>query len=180
MDNVRRKVTEQNKNRQRKILLGLIAIIIVVVAAIMIERSINMNVTDVTISKSEITEEKAVFIPVRPLDTNVIAVKLTDGSYRLAFDDCTGCYTLYGKHGKFENNADNTGLICKNCKSEVLYEQMGFLPEESMPYPIEKPEIIETEDSFILNKDYLEKHKQILETKRSGKGINPYSENSVK
>lgn len=180
MDNVRKKITEQNKNRQRKILLGLIAIIIVVVAAIMIERSINMKVVDVTITKSEISDEKAVFIPLRQLDTNIIAVKLTDGSFRLAFDDCTGCYTLYGKHGKFENNEDNTGLVCKSCKCEVLYEQMGFLPEESMPYPIEKPEIIETEDSFILNKDYLEKHKQILETKRNSKGINLYGGKTVK
>lgn len=177
MDNVRRKINEQNKNRQKKILLGLIALIILVAAAIMIERSINMKVVDITIVKSEISDEKATFIPLRQLDTNIIAVKLGDGSFRLAFDDCTGCYTLYGKHGKFKNNDDNTGLICKNCKSEVLYEQMGFLPEESMPYPIDRPEITETEDSFILTQDYLEKHKQILETKRNGKG---YSENSVK
>lgn len=180
MDNVRKKMQERNKTRQKKIILGLVAIVILIVAAIMIERSINMKIVDVTINKNEISDEKAVFIPIRQLDTNIIAVKLTDGSYRLAFDDCTGCYTLYGKHGKFKNNEDNTGLVCKNCKSEVLYEQMGFLPEESMPYPIEKPEIIETEDSFILNKNYLEKHKQILEARRSGKGINPYSENSVK
>ena len=177
MDNIREKVNEQNKNRQKKILLGLIIIISLIVVAIMVERSINMKITDVAINKSEISDEKAVFIPIRQLDTNIIAVKLSDGSYKLAFDDCTGCYNLYGKHGKFENNEDNTGLICKNCKSEVLYEQMGFLPEESMPYPIDMPEIKETDDSFILSKDYLERHKQILEAKRSSKG---YSENPVK
>ena len=180
MDNVRKKVNEQNRNRQKKILLGIIVIIILIVSAIMVERSINMNITDVTIEKSKITEEKAIFIPLRQLDTNIIAVKLSDGSYRLAFDDCTGCYSMYGKHGKFENNSDNTGLVCKNCKSEVLYEQMGFLPEQSMPYPIDKPEIIENDNSFILTKEYLEKHKQVLETKRSGKDINPYSENPAK
>lgn len=180
MDNVRRKVNEQNKNRQKKIILGMITIIILILAALMIERSINMKITDVSINKNEISEERAVFIPLRQLDTKVIAVRLTDGSYRLAFDDCTGCYTLYGKHGKFENNSDNTGLICKNCKSEVLYEQMGFLPEESMPYPIAIAEISEDGNSFTLSKDYLEKHKQILEAKRNGEGNNPYSEKSVK
>ena len=180
MDNVRRKVQEQNKNRQKKMLFGFIAVIIVIIVALMIENSINMNVTDFTVKKSKISEEKAVFIPIRQLDTNIIAVKLTDGTYRLAFDDCTGCYTVYGKHGKFENNADNTGLVCKNCRSEVLYEQMGFLPEDSMPYPIAMPEIVENEDSFVLKKDYLEKHKQILESKRNGKASNPYRENSVK
>ena len=77
MDNVRRKVQEQNKNRQKKMIFGFIAVIIVIIVALMIENSINMNVTDFTVKKSKISEEKAVFIPIRQLDTNIIAVKLT-------------------------------------------------------------------------------------------------------
>ena len=139
-----------------------------------------MRPTDITIIKSEISEEKAKFIPLPKLDTNIIAVKTTDGGYRLAFDDCTGCYYQFGKHSGFENNSDNTGLICKNCQSEVMYEEMGFLPEESMPLPISETEITVLEDQYIIPASYLEEKKQQLEQLRKGKGVNNYSENTSK
>ncbi len=181
MDNVREKVNELNRNRKKKIFIGMIAILIIVVGAFFIERAISMNVTEITIKKSKISDEKAVFIPLRQLDTNIIAVKLSDGSYSLAFDDCMGCYTMYGKHAKFENNADNTGLICKNCKSEIAYEDMGYGEYEVvMPYPIHIAEIVETEDSFVLSKEYLEKHKEIFEELRQGKAQGPSNEYSAK
>ena len=180
MDNVREKISEQRKSRQKKLLVGAAALVILILGITLLEKSISLNITDIVISKTEISDEKAVFIPVKQLDTDIIAVKLSDGNYRLAFNDCSGCYTEFGKHYEFENNADNTGLICENCNSEVRYEEMGFLPEESMPYPIYENEITVNEDSFLLTADYLKKHKQILSELRSGKAVNPYSENPEK
>ena len=177
MDSVRNRVIEQNKNRHKKFLFGIIAVIILIVVAILLERQISMKPTDVTIMKNEISDEKAVFIPLKELDTKIIAVKTIDGSYRLAFDDCTGCYHQFGIHGRFKNNSDDTGLICQNCKSEVMYDEMGYLTEESMPYPIAEVEIISLDDRFVIEADYLERKKQALEEMRSGKLINNYSEN---
>ncbi len=177
MDSVRDRVSEHNKNRQRKFLFGAIAILILVVISVLLENQIDMKPTDVTIMKDEISDEKAVFIPLKELDTRIIAVKATDGSYRIAFDDCTGCYHRFGKHGNFKNNADNTGLICQNCESEVMYDEMGYLTEESMPYPIPEIEITSMDDRFIISADYLDKKKQALEEMRSGKIVNNYREN---
>jgi hypothetical protein len=180
MDSVRERVNEHSKNRRKKLLFGVIAVVILISVAFLLENQINSKPTEVTIMKSEISEEKAVFIPLKKLDTNIIAVKATDGSYRLAFDDCIGCYHQFGKHFSFTNNSDNTGLICKNCKSEVMYDEMGYLTEESMPYPIAEVEITSLEDRFIISADYLEGKKQALEEMRRGKLVNNYSENPNK
>ena len=177
MDSVRDRVKEHGKNRNKKLLFGLIAVIILVIVAVTLENRINSKPQEVTIYKNEITDEKAVFIPIKQLDTNIIAVKAIDGSYRLAFDDCKGCYEQFGVHGKFENNADNTGLICDNCKSEVMYDEMGYLPEESMPLPISEVEIQSFDDKFVISADYLEGKKEMLTQLRSGKRFNKYSEN---
>lgn len=180
MDEIRNRVNEQRKSRKRKCLIGIIALTVLVIFAVLFEKNINSKLQDITIMKSEISDEKAVFIPVKKLDTNIIAIKVNDGSYRLAFDDCTGCYFQFGKHGRFENNSDNTGLICQNCESEVMYEEMGFLPEESMPYPIIEGEIISLEDRFVLPADYLEAKKLTITDMRKGKDLNNYSENPNK
>lgn len=180
MDSVRERVNEHSKNRRKKLLFGVIAVVILISVAFLLENQINSKPTEVTIMKSEISEEKAVFIPLKKLDTNIIAVKATDGSYRLAFDDCIGCYHQFGKHFSFKNNSDNTGLICKNCKSEVMYDEMGYLTEESMPYPIAEVEITSLEDRFIISAEYLEGKKQALEEMRRGKLVNNYSENPNK
>lgn len=180
MDEVRVRVKSQYKYNKKKLLIGIIAVAVLVTCAVLFEEKINSKISDVSIIKNEISDEKAVFIPLDKLDTNIIAVKLSDGGYRLAFDDCTGCYYTTGKHGQFENNSDNTGLICKNCKSEVMYEEMGFLPEESMPYPIIESEIISLDDRFVIPAEYLESKKTVLTDMRKGKAVNDYSENPNK
>ncbi len=164
MDNIREKVREQNRNRHKKILLGVIALAIIAIIAFMIEKNISRNITDVTIHKSDISDAKASFIHIKQLGTDVITVKLTDGSYRLAFNNCKGCYMQYGKEAHFKNNASNTGIICKNCKSEVAYEEFGYdSGDVAIPYPIYENEILVNEDSFVLTADYLTKHKLIFE-----------------
>ena len=181
MDNVREKVKEQNKSRNRKVIMGLIIIFIIVASAVMIEKNISTNITELSIEKSSITAEKAKFIPVKQLNTSVIAIKLSDGSYRLAFDDCKSCYMQFGKHAKFKNNKDNTGIICKNCKSEVPYEDIGYdFGDVAIPYPIYENEIVASDDKFVLTVDYLEKHKLIFDDLRQGKGMTPLEEKPEK
>lgn len=163
MDNIREKVKEHSRNRNKKYFIALVVLVIVVAFVVMIEKNISMSVTDVTISKAKITESKAIFVPVKQLDTNIIAVKLSDGSYKLAFDECTACFAQYQKRYGFKNNADNTGLVCKKCKSEVVYEEMGYdTIDLAIPYPIFEHEITVTDDSFVLPKEYLENHQQIF------------------
>lgn len=180
MDSVRNRVKEHKKIRDKKLLFGLIVVVILIIIAVALENRISSKPTEVTIYKNEITDEKAIFIPLKQLDTNIIAVKAVDGSYRLAFDDCIGCYQQFGVHGKFKNNSDNTGLICDDCKSEVMYDEMGYLAEESMPYPIAEVEIESLDDRFVISADYLETKKQALLEMRSGKVKNQYSENPNK
>jgi len=161
----------------------LVVLIILVIIAVLSENAIHSRIKDIEIMKSDISDEKAIFIPVKALDTNIIAVMTSDGKYRLAFDDCTGCYSQYGKHFSFKNNSENTGLICKNCKSEVMYDEMGFLPEQSMPLPISIEmiaDIEELEDRILIKAEYLEKMKQELNNMRNGKLFNNYSENPNK
>ena len=161
MDNIREKVKEHRRNRNKKYFIALVVLIIVVAFVVMIEKNISMSVTDVTISKADVTESKATFISVKQLDTNIIAVKLSDGSYKLAFDECTACFAQYQKRYGFKNNADNTGLVCKKCKSEVVYEEMGYdTGDVAIPYPIYESDIIVNEDSFVIPKKYLEIYQQ--------------------
>ena len=171
------RIKETNRATRKKVLIGIIAIIAIIFFATMIEKSINNQIEDVVIEKSEVTTEKAIFIPIKQLDTNIIAVQASDLTYRLAFDDCLGCYYQKKKHSGFENNRDNTGLICKGCKAEIFYDDMGFLPEESMPYPIIEGEIVSDNDKFVITADYLEGKKLLLDKMRSGKLENAYSEN---
>ncbi len=183
MDSVRAKLNENNKNRQMKIIIALITVIILIIVAILLELQINSQIDDVVIMKKDISEEKAVFISLKELDTNIIAVKSSDGKYKLAFDDCTGCYSLHGIHSGFKNNNDNTGLICKNCKSEIMYDEMGFLPEQSMPLPITinaSEGISIYEDKIVISAEYLENMKENFSQMRVGKSLNSYRENPNK
>ena len=176
MDAVRERLQESNRNRKKKMLLGIIAVIILVIVSVMLEKQINSKPKDVLINKEEISET-AKFISLKPLDTNIIAVKAADGSYRLAFDDCEGCYVQFGVHSKYKINFDNTGLVCKKCKHEVSYEDMAF-SEECKPVPIHTAEIIQEEDKFIIPSEYLERKKQELDGMREGKLMEGYKENT--
>ena len=167
-EDARKRLREQGRITRGKILIGLIALAVIIFASVMIEKNINGKITDVTIKKSSITDRKAVFIPIKQLDTNIIAVKASDGTYRLAFDDCIGCYYQYGKHSGFKNNKDNSGIVCKTCGCEIFYDDMGFMSEECMAYPVAESEIESDDDYFVIPAHYLEAKKSILESWRSG------------
>ena len=177
LDIIRDRIEEQKNTRNRKVLIGFIAIIFIALFAFLLEGAIGRKIEEITIDKATITEEKAIFIPVKHLDTQIIAVKATDGGYRLAFNDCIGCYYTSGKHGRYKNNSDYTGLICDTCKTEIMYDEMGFLPEEAMPYPIVESEIISELEKFVIPEEYLEEKQIVLENFRNGKMENNYSVN---
>lgn len=183
MDAVRERMNELNKNRRLKMILALIIVVALIMCVVAIEFHIYNNVVDITIMKEDISDEKASFISVKPLDTNIIAVKTSDGKYNLAFDDCLSCYNQYGKHYGFKNNENRTGLICKNCKNEVSYDSMGFVPEGCMPFPITvKAEsgIQSFDDRFVFSAEYLERMKDEFSRMRTGKSLNNYRENPNK
>ncbi len=79
-EDARKRLREQGRITRGKILIGLIALAVIIFASVMIEKNINGKITDVTIKKSSITDRKAVFIPIKQLDTNIIAVKASDGT----------------------------------------------------------------------------------------------------
>ena len=58
MDNVRNRINENAKNRNKKILLGIFTIIFVIMSAILLENNINNKPKDVTIMKNEISKLK--------------------------------------------------------------------------------------------------------------------------
>ena len=65
MDTARSKVKEHSKIRNRKLLFGLIAVVILITLVLWVEEQINSIPKDVTIMKNEISEEKAAFIPLK-------------------------------------------------------------------------------------------------------------------
>lgn len=160
---------EENRHQIfRKAVLGVIFVLVILVAALMIETHISGVIKDFTVKKSSITDEKATFIPLKQLDTDIIAVKASDGTYRLAFNDCTRCYYQEGKHKRFTNNNSEDGLVCENCGCEIKYDDIGFVTEEGTPYPIAESEIISDKENFTLTADYLKNKKLILESWRNG------------
>ena len=183
MDNIRDRLDQNNKNRRIKFLIALLILFVLASGIVMLEVNIYNNIKDITIMKENISDEKATFISVKPLDTNIIAVKSSDGKIKLAFDDCTSCYNQFGKHYKFKNNKEKTGLICKNCKEEVMYDSMGFVPEGCMPFPIAvevESGIRNFDDRIVISATYLERMKEELSQLRTGKPMNFYRENPNK
>lgn len=183
MDNIRDRLNQNNKNKRSKLLIALLILVVLIAGIVMLEVNIYNNIKDITIIKENISDDKATFISVKPLDTNIIAVKSSDGKIKLAFDDCISCYNQYGKHYKFKNNKEKTGLVCKNCKEEVMYDSMGFVPEGCMPFPISieaESGIRDIDDSIIISATYLERMKEELSNLRTGKPMNFYRENPNK
>ena len=63
MDKVRNRLDEARKSRNRKLLIGVLAVVFIMMCAFSVERNISNRIEDVSIDKSKITDEKAIFIP---------------------------------------------------------------------------------------------------------------------
>ena len=176
MDNVMKKVNERRKMSYRKIILGAVLLIMLVLVAVLVERWLASNKapTDIKIKKSEIPEGTALFIKVDALDTNIIATKVESGDeykYSFVFDDCEGCYQQYGKHYSYKINSDKTAIECKKCGHGPAFEEMGFLAEDCCPVMIHPQDFEDKGEYFLFTAEYLEKKQDELEYKRSGKAM---------
>ena len=151
-----------------KIFLGLLCILAVVLVALLVEKNIKSAVKDVTINKSSVSSESVSFKNVKPLSTKIMTVRASDGSYRLAFDDCLSCYYNEGVRAHFTDTG--VSVVCDNCGCETFYDDMGLISDECTPIPNLSDYITETADSITVPKDYLERAKEMLDVLRIGKG----------
>ncbi len=166
-------INDEEKNGTRrfpyfKVILGVLALAVIVVGAFSVEKAIGNTVRDVNIKKSALSADKVVFRSVKPLDTKIMAVLASDGTVRLAFDDCLSCYYNEGVRAHFKDTG--TSVICDNCGCETLYDDMGLLSYECTPYPILNDYIIEDDTTVEIRSDFLEECKDMLTLLRSGKG----------
>ncbi len=150
-----------------KIFLALLCVLAVALTAFMMEKTIGSSVKDVEISKAKITDG-AYFKSVRPLSTKIIAVKASDGSYRLAFDDCLSCYYNEGVRAHFTDTGES--LVCGNCGCETFYDDLGLISDECTPIPILGEYITQDDETITVPKDFLERCKEMLDVLRIGKG----------
>lgn len=151
-----------------KIFLGLLAIAVIIFGAFSVEKAIGETVRDVNIKKSSLSADKVTFRGVKPLDTKIMAVIASDGTVRLAFDDCLSCYYNDGVRAHFKDTG--TSVVCDNCGCETLYDDIGILSYECTPYPILNDYIIEDDTTVEIRSDFLEECKDMLGVLRSGKG----------
>ncbi len=150
-----------------KIFLGLLCVLAVVLIALMLERTIGSSVKDVVIDKAKVTDG-AYFKNVRPLSTKIITVRASDGSYRLAFDDCLSCYYNDGVRAHFSDTGES--LVCDNCGCETFYDDLGLISDECTPIPILAEYITSDDETITVPKAFLERCKEMLDVLRIGKG----------
>ena len=150
-----------------KVFLGLLCILAVVLVALLVEKAIGSAVKDVVIEKSSIGENVR-FVNVKPLSTKIMAVRTSEGEYRLAFDDCLSCYYNEGVRAHFSDSGES--VICDNCGCETFYDDMGLISDECTPIPILSDYIVEDENTITIPKDFLERCKEMLDVLRIGKG----------
>ena len=151
-----------------KVLLGIIAVAAIILAAFAVEKAIGDTVRDINISKSALSKDKITYYPVKPLDTRIMAVIASDGTVRLAFEECLNCYYNDGVDATFTDTG--TSVICDNCGCETTYDNIGLLRDDCGPYPILNSYVIEDDRTITIQKDFLEQCGEMLATLRSGPG----------
>lgn len=150
-----------------KLFLGLLCVLAIVLGAFLVEKAIGSAVKDVTIDKADIGETVR-FINVRPLSTKIMAVRASDGSCRLAFEECLSCYYNEGVRAHFTDTGKS--VVCDNCGCETFYDDLGVLSDECTPIPILSGYVTEDETAITVPKDFLERCKEVLDVLRIGKG----------
>ncbi len=150
-----------------KIFLGLLCIAAIAVCAIAVEKTISSSVKEVVIDKSDITDT-VTFFKVKRLSTKIMAVKASDGSLRLAFDECLSCYYNDGVKSNFEDSGES--VICDNCGCETIYDELGLLSDECTPIPLLEEYITDNGSTLSISKEFMERCKEMLDVLRSGKG----------
>ncbi len=166
--NINEEANEKKRFPFFKLLLGIIAVAAIIFGAVAVERNIDKTVRDVNVNKSALSSEKVTYFSVKPLNTRIMAVKASDGTVRLAFEECLSCYYNNGVKSKYADK--NGSVVCSNCGCVTYYDDMGVLSYECTPYPILSDYIIEDDHTITVPKDFLEECLNMLEVLRSGKG----------
>ncbi len=154
-----------------KAILGVIIVAAIVLIGIAVEKLIPKTVRDVNINKKELSAEKVTYFNVKPLGTRIMAVIAGDGTVRLAFEECLSCY--YNDRGKVKFKDTGSSVVCEGCGCETTYDEMGLLSSDCTPYPILSDYRIEDDHTIMVQKDFLESCKTLLDDFRS-KAENPH------
>jgi len=116
-------------------------------------------------------------IPVSELDVNprfyesdvdglkvrVIALKLSDGAIRTAFDACQVCYD--SGRGYYEQEGDV--LVCQNCGNRFKIEQIGIVAGGCNPVPIGENKRAESDSSIIIPTEVLKQGAPLFAYRKS-------------
>jgi len=98
------------------------------------------------------------FLPVNVdgTDMEVIAVKASDGSVRVALNTCRVCYDS----GKGYYEQSGTNLICQNCGSAFAIDDIGIVNEGCSAIGLTESEIARNEDTITISLSTLEGYSQ--------------------
>lgn len=165
------KNNQKNKGKSTKknpnILLGVVAVIVIGIAAFTFFNSNNEKESlteqpkpktisatnengDLVITKADITET-ASFYAYDKLDTymEVLAVKASDGTIRTAFNTCQVCYASGRGYYVQEGNV----LICQNCGNRFKMDEVEVARGGCNPVPIFKDWKTENDSTITITKD---------------------------
>lgn len=110
--------------------------------------------------KVEEVNEIAKFYPVMVDDIKmeIIAVRATDGTVRIAFNACQVC----ADSGKGHYVQEGQYLICQNCGTKFSVDQIGLIKGGCNPAPISTEEKYEEEGFIIIPNETLQKYKELF------------------
>ncbi len=152
-----------------KIFIGILGLIAVLAVAIGAEKHISSIIKDVNIKKDNLSTEEVTFFDVTPLDTQIMAVIASDGTCRLAFNECLSCHYNDGVKATFTDDTERKIVKCTNCGCETAYDDLGILREDCTPIPILNDYIVIDDHTIMIPKEFLTDCKTMFDVIRSGK-----------
>jgi uncharacterized protein YcfL len=113
-------------------------------------------VPGVEIIKSEISN-KAKFYPYESagIKMEILALKASDGSIRIAFNTCQVCYSS----GKGYYVQEGNELVCQNCGNRFNADMVGKTRGGCNPVPISDTSKVDDGAKITIDKNFLDKNK---------------------
>jgi uncharacterized membrane protein len=110
--------------------------------------------------------ETASFYPVEidGTDMEVLAVKLSDGGIRTAFNTCELCFD--SGRGYYEQ--EGSDLICQNCGNRFGMDEIGRPSRGCNPWPILDADKTLTEEEILISYEFLAGSKRFFGRWKSG------------
>lgn len=85
----------------------------------------------------------------------IIALKASDGTVRLAFNTCQACNPA--KHAYFLQSGNY--LVCQNCGTKIFIDDVGVATNGCNPIPILDKDKSFVGDSIVLARDFIESYR---------------------